>query len=377
MIRPIAAAPMFTITSASVRCKLASVKERDMKVVTIHTARDLRIEERDEPVLGDGQVEITVGAGGICGSDLHYYLHGGFGTVRLQEPMIVGHEVAGTVRAIGPGVTTVRVGSIVAINPGKACRQCDYCQRGLQNQCRDMRFYGSAMRFPHVQGAFRERLIVEEGQCVTLPEGISVQEATFAEPFAVALHAVARAGPLIDRSVLVTGSGPIGALVVLAARVHGAREIVATDVLDEPLAKAIAVGANRAINVAKDSRSMADYAKGKGSFDIVFEASGSEAGLRTGLTVLKARGILIQIGLGSEMNIPQNSIVSKEIDLRGSFRFNEEFALAAALIGTRRVDVKPLLTHLYPLARAVEAFDVAGDRTRAMKVQLIFPDGTA
>jgi L-idonate 5-dehydrogenase len=240
-----------------------------------------------------------------------------------------------------------------------------------------MRFYGSAMRFPHVQGAFRERLIVEEGQCVTLPEGISVQEATFAEPFAVALHAVARAGPLIDRSVLVTGSGPIGALVVLAARVHGAREIVATDVLDEPLAKAIAVGADRAINVAKDNRSMADYAKGKGSFDIVFEASGSEAGLRTGLTVLKARGILIQIGLGGEMNIPQNSIVSKEIDLRGSFRFNEEFALAAALIGTRRVDVKPLLTHLYPLARAVEAFDVAGDRTRAMKVQLIFPDGTA
>jgi L-idonate 5-dehydrogenase len=146
-----------------------------------------------------------------------------------------------------------------------------------------MRFYGSAMRFPHVQGAFRERLIVEEGQCVTLPEGISVQEATFAEPFAVALHAVARAGPLIDRSVLVTGSGPIGALVVLAARVHGAREIVATDVLDEPLAKAIAVGADRAINVAKDNRSMADYAKGKGSFDIVFEASGSEAGLRTGL----------------------------------------------------------------------------------------------
>jgi L-idonate 5-dehydrogenase len=109
----------------------------------------------------------------------------------------------------------------------------------------------------------------------------------------------------------------------------------------------------------------------------VFEASGSEAGLRTGLTVLKARGILIQIGLGGEMNIPQNSIVSKEIDFRGSFRFNEEFALAAALIGTRRVDVKPLLTHLYPLARAVEAFDVAGDRTRAMKVQLIFPDGTA
>ena len=139
---------------------------------------------------------------------------------------------------------------------------------------------------------------------------------------------------MIDRSVLVTGSGPIGALVVLAARVHGAREIVATDVLDEPLARAIAVGADRAINVAKDSRSMADYAKGKGSFDIVFEASGSETGLRTGLAVLKARGILIQIGLGGEMNIPQNAIVSKEIDFRGSFRFNEEFALAAALIAT-------------------------------------------
>src|SRR5436190_154137 len=146
-----------------------------MRAAVLHAAKDLRIEEVATAALGPGEVEVRIEAGGICGSDLHYYKHGGFGTVRLREPMILGHEIAGTVRAIGPGVTRVRIGSIVAVNPSRACRHCDYCQRGLQNHCRDMLFYGSAMRFPHVQGAFRERLVVEEDQCITLPDGMSLQ----------------------------------------------------------------------------------------------------------------------------------------------------------------------------------------------------------
>src|SRR5262247_773954 len=123
-----------------------------MKAVVIHAARDLRVEERETEKVGPGQVEVAIEAGGICGSDLHYYQHGGFGTVRIREPMILGHEVAGTVAAVAPDVTTVAVGDRVAVNPSRPCAACRFCLEGLPNQCLDMRFYGSAMRMPHVQG---------------------------------------------------------------------------------------------------------------------------------------------------------------------------------------------------------------------------------
>jgi L-idonate 5-dehydrogenase len=343
-----------------------------VKTITIHAPGDLRIDDCQEETPGPGQVEVAVAAGGICGSDLHYYRHGGFGAVRIREPMILGHEAAGIVRSIGEGVTTVSAGDLVAINPSRPCGHCDYCQHGLQNHCRNMLFYGSAMRFPHVQGAFRERLIAEASQCVVLPAGTSIHEATFAEPFAVALHAVAQAGPLIGRRVIVTGCGPIGALVIVAARLHGAAEIVATDIVEEALAKASLVGADRVIDVARDPQSLADYAAGKGSFDILFEASGNAAAIRSGLDLLRPRGILVQIGNGDDVSLPPSLVVAKELDIRGSFRFHEEFALAAALIGAARVDLKPLLTHVLPFQNAKEAFDLAGDRARAMKVQLQF-----
>ena len=180
-----------------------------MKAVVIHAARDLRVEEREPEKAGRGQVEVGIEAGGICGSDLHYFNHGGFGTVRIREPMILGHEIAGTIKAIGAGVSKFAVGDRVAISPSRPCNGCDYCLQGLQNQCLSMRFYGSAMPMPHIQGAFRQRLVAEAWQCHDVNDGISINEAAFAEPFAVTLHAVARAGSLLGKRVLVTGCGPI------------------------------------------------------------------------------------------------------------------------------------------------------------------------
>ncbi|WEZ82026.1 zinc-binding dehydrogenase [Rhizobium sp. 32-5/1] len=235
-----------------------------------------------------------------------------------------------------------------------------------------MRFYGSAMPMPHIQGAFRQRLIAESWQCHKVADGVSINEAAFAEPFAVTLHAVNRAGSLLGKKVLVTGCGPIGALCILAARAHGAQEIVATDVMDAVLDKARAVGADRTINVATNGEALSAYSANKGSFDVMFEASGNERAVRSGLEVLKPRGILMQLGLGGDVSIPQNLVVSKEIDMRGTFRFHEEFALAVSLINQRRVDVKPLLTEIFALDDAVEAFDTAGDRSRSMKVQIAF-----
>jgi L-idonate 5-dehydrogenase len=343
-----------------------------MKAVVIHAARDLRVEEREPETAGQGQVEVAIEAGGICGSDLHYFNHGGFGTVRVREPMILGHEIAGTIRAIGAGVSKFSVGDRVAISPSRPCNGCDYCLQGLQNQCLSMRFYGSAMPMPHIQGAFRERLVAEAWQCHEINDGISINEAAFAEPFAVTLHAVARAGSLLGKRVLVTGCGPIGALTIIAARVHGAREIVATDVMDAVLKKAEQVGADRTINVASNAEQLACYAANKGYFDVHFEASGNERAIRSGLEVLKPRGVLVQLGLGGDVSIPQNTVVAKEIEVRGTFRFHEEFGLAVNLINRRAVDFKPLLTGCFGLADVQEAFELAGDRSRAMKVQLSF-----
>ena len=136
-----------------------------MKAVVIHQAQDLRIEERDGVTPGPGQVAVAIRRGGICGSDLHYYRHGGFGTVRLQEPMVLGHEVSGEISALGHGVSGLKVGDAVAVDPSRPCGTCHYCQAGQQNHCLDMLFFGSAMRFPHVQGAFRQSLLALATQC--------------------------------------------------------------------------------------------------------------------------------------------------------------------------------------------------------------------
>src|SRR6185437_7928064 len=148
-------------------------RKQAMKAVVIHAARDLRVEEREAEAPGPGQVEVAIEAGGICGSDLHYFNHGGFGTVRIREPMILGHEIAGTIKALGAGVSKFSVGDRVAISPSRPCNACEYCLRGLQNQCLNMRFYGSAMPMPHIQGAFRGRLVAEEWQCHKVGDGIS------------------------------------------------------------------------------------------------------------------------------------------------------------------------------------------------------------
>lgn len=343
-----------------------------MKAVVIHQALDLRVEERADEMVGAGQIAVAIKRGGICGSDLHYYKHGGFGVIRLKEPMVLGHEVAGEVTEIGAGVTTVKVGDVVALNPSRPCNTCEYCLRGAQAHCLNMLFYGSAMRFPHVQGAFQQSIVALASQAHKVADGVSIEEAAFAEPFAVTLHAIVRAGSLANKRVLVTGCGPIGALAIVAARAHGAQEIVATDVSDFTLALARKVGADHTVNVATDADAMNMFKPNKGTFDVMIEASGNEAALHMGLEVLRPRSVLIQLGLGGNISVPQNMIVSKEIEIRGSFRFNEEFGLAVDMINKARVNLRPLLTEVIPLNEAKRAFELASDRSRAMKVQIGF-----
>lgn len=349
--------------------------------LVIHAPDDLRVDMQEAADPGPGEVLVAVGFGGICGSDLHYFHHGGFGTVRIKRPMILGHEVAGTVRAVGPGVSAVQPGDRVAVNPSRPCGACVHCLEGLPNQCLDMRFYGSAMRDPHVEGAFRHLLLCDAVQCEPVASGVALEHAALAEPFSVALHGVQRAGPLLGKRVLVSGCGPIGALSVAAARIHGAAEITAVDLTDETLAVARAMGADVTINVARDSdwltRYAADGATRKGTFDVMLECSGNERALRAGLEAMRPRGVVVQLGLGGDVSIPQNLVVAKELSICGSFRFHAEFKLAVQLINSGRVDMAPMVTGAFPLSRAREAFELASDRSRAMKVLLDFAGADA
>jgi L-idonate 5-dehydrogenase len=343
-----------------------------MDALVIHAAGDLRIEDVPTAAVGPDQMRVRVRYGGICGSDLHYYHHGGFGTVRVKEPMVLGHEVAGVIEELGAGVRGFAAGDRVAVSPSRPCGACRFCQRGLQNHCLDMRYYGSAMRMPHVQGAFRRELVIETHQAHRLADRLSDREGAMAEPLSVALHAVQRAGPLVGAKVLVTGCGPIGALLIVAARRAGAAHIVATDVGDFPLRSAIKVGADEAINIAEKPEALAAFTAEKGQFDVLFEASGNERALTGAFDALRPRGVIVQVGLGGEMTLPINTIVAKEFDLRGAFRFHEEFAVAVELLNKGLIDVKPLISATVPYRDAGRAFALASDRTQAMKVLLDF-----
>ncbi|RPE66564.1 L-idonate 5-dehydrogenase [Pacificibacter maritimus] len=342
-----------------------------MKAVVIHDKKDLRIEESPTMPLGAGEVRLKTAVGGVCGSDLHYYNHGGFGTVRLKEPMILGHEVSGHVVECAPDVTGLKVGDLVALSPSRPCGNCKYCHEGLANQCENMRFYGSAMPFPHIQGAFRQDIVALASQCV-VANGLSAGEAAMAEPLAVTLHGVKRAGDILGKRVLVTGCGPIGLLSILSARYAGASEIVATDLSDFTLDMARKIGADVTINTGTTPDGLETYAQGKGTFDVLMECTGVAAAIAPAIAAMRPRGVVVQLGLGGDMALPMMQVTAKELDLRGSFRFHEEFATGVSAMRQGRINVKPLITHEVTLENAEDAFKIASDRRSAIKTQIKF-----
>ena len=226
--------------------------------IVIHAAGDLRIEPQELATPGAGEVLIQMQAGGICGSDLHYYHNGGFGPIKLREPMVLGHEVSGIIRALGTDTGDLQEGQLVAISPSRPCHSCAFCTKGQHNHCLNMRFYGSAMPFPHIQGAFQEHLVVSAAQCAPA-DGLSAAQAAMAEPLAVCLHAVAQAGDLTGKTVLITGCGPIGALCILAARHAGAARVIATDLSDYTLTMAQLCGADTPLNTAINPQALEEF----------------------------------------------------------------------------------------------------------------------
>lgn len=342
------------------------------RICRLHEKGDLRVEVHETEDMADTSVLVDMQRGGICGSDIHYYQDGGIGAIRVQEPIILGHELSGVVRDIGSAVTSVAIGDRVAINPSQPCGHCEYCIAGLQQHCLNMRFMGSAKTLPHVQGGFRDVCIADMSQCHRVLDHVGFGEAACAEPLAVCLHAAAQTDGISGMRVLITGAGPIGALCVAVAAQAGAREIVVTDIFDFTLGIAKAMGAHRTINVGASDAGLRDEVERHGPFDVALECSGAGPAITSAIECLKPRGTLVQVGVAGKTPVPLDRLVGKEITFRGSMRFHEEFALAVAHINHGTIDVKPLITQTMPMEDAVAAIELAADRSRSVKVQLSF-----
>ena len=344
------------------------------RVCRLYGQNDIRIETDEVLAPEAGEVLVAIGAGGICGSDLHYYQDGGFGPIRVQEPIILGHEAAGTVVAVGAGVEGLTPGDRVAVNPSRPCGICHFCQAGLQQHCMAMRFNGSALRFPHEQGLFRDRMIVLASQCLKLTPTTSLAAAACAEPLAVCLHAANRAWDLAGKRVLVTGAGPIGVLCVAVAKLRGADEVVVTDLQDVPLQTAQQMGASRLVNVERMPEDLAPYSESKGQIDLAFECSAAPSAMRAAVAAVRPQGMIMQVGVAGDLPVPINVVVGKELSIAGTHRFHREYAEAVRMIDSGEINVAPVVTQQFSVEDAVDAFRVAGDRSRSVKVQLVFAE---
>ncbi|WP_152362675.1 L-idonate 5-dehydrogenase [Microlunatus speluncae] len=328
-----------------------------MRAVIAHGAGDLRVEEVADPTPGPGEVLVRMEWGGICGSDLSYWRHGSTGTAVLTEPLILGHEVAGRVAAFGPGIeaTGYELGDPVTVHPATVVGDQELPDRiaGRSNLHRMVRYFGSAAFTPHTPGGFSGFRVVSLDQLRAVPAGVELRAAAVAEPLGVALHAVHRAGDLTGRSVLVSGCGPIGVLVVAAARAAGAAMITAADVASYPLGIARRMGADAVVDLAAGEPLPADV-------EVTIEASGVPAAIGPVFAATARGGVVVQVGNlpGGPQPADLAALVSRELDYRGSYRFVDEITDALRLLAGG-LDIEPLLTHTFDLGQVTEAFEVA------------------
>ncbi len=342
-----------------------------MKACVVDGPKRLRIEDRPVQEPPAGHVRLRMGGVGICGSDLHYYHLGRVGDAVIQEPMIIGHELSGVVDAVGEGVTSLKPGQKVAVNPSRECGRCAWCLSGRQHLCPELRYLGSAACKPHVQGIMVEYPVVLERQCIPLGREISLIDAACVEPLAIALHAASHPDNLLGKRVFISGAGPVGCLIAAVARLNGASSISISDLEAFPLSVAQKLGAD-AVYKAGDP-ALAELA---GTCDACFEASGSVGGMNSCLDAVARGGMVVHVGFLSEQTVPypvNTALIRREVTVQGSLRAYQEFPVAARLIESGKFDISPLVTACYPLEQAEEAILAASDKTRSMKVVLTGP----
>lgn len=330
-----------------------------MRAIVINGKEDLTLAEVPMPEPGPGQVRIRTAYVGICGSDLHYYFDGANGAFVVREPLVPGHEMSGTVDLDPAG--TFPPGTPVTVHPATFGDSLP----GLEDQPHlwpNGAYLGSASTWPHTQGAAAEYFVVDASMVRALPENLPLRRAALAEPLAVGLHGIELAGGVSGKRVLVTGSGAIGLLAAGAAVALGAAEVTTTDVLDGPLERAQALGATHTLNVRTQELPAEAY-------DLVLECSGIPASINAAFVAARRGGTYVQVGMvpNEPRGINLAPMISKEVTMHGSFRFNNEIDAALTLLAAHPV-IESVLTHTFAVDDAVAAFATAKDSQISGKV---------
>lgn len=342
-----------------------------MKAAIMRGIRDVAIADVPMPEVRPDEALVRIRSVGVCGSDVHYYVHGRIGRFIVQPPFILGHECAGDVVEVGKDVRNLRRGDRVAIEPGVPCRRCGFCRQGRYNLCRDVVFLAT----PPVQGAFVEYLAHPADFLFPLPESVSTHAGAMVEPLSTGMQAVHRSGLKVGDRVFISGAGPIGLMTLQAFRAAGAGEIFASDVIPERMQLALQLGATAAFN--GDDPELAarlrDRTEGLGP-EIVVETAGSAKATSQAIDIVRPGGVIVLVGLAPSSTVPIDTLaaIDKEIDIRGVFRYANTYAPAIALLARGAVDVGPMITGEYPLDRANEALsDVAARKPGTIKAVVV------
>lgn len=342
-----------------------------MNGYVLHGPRDVRLESRSAPEVTPDDVLVKVSRAGICGSDIHYYTQGHAGAFVPKAPFVLGHEFSGVVVKTGAAVKNFRDGDRITVEPSIACGTCRYCRAGRYNLCSNMKFLGSASSYPHLDGGFAEYVMAPERNCFHLPDTIDDTVGALIEPLAVGTHAVMRAGSVAGKTLLITGAGTIGQSIMTVARALGATRIAVSDVDEYCLEFSSKHGADLAINPTRENFGPRAAEFAPFGFDVVFEASGSPAALSQALELVGRGGTLVQIGTQpSEVTLPANLTMSKEIQIVGSFRYAHAFPIVLDLLNSGSISVAHLVTHTFAFDKLVEGLETAVAGKNVIKVQV-------
>lgn len=321
---------------------------------------DLRLVERPIYEPGPGDVQVAINSVGICGTDVHLLHDGRMGDFVVKAPLILGHESSGTVTKVGEGVTNLKVGDRVAVEPSIPCRVCVYCKTGRYNLCTD----AMASGLPPDNGCLSRFRVHASDFCHKLPDNVSFEEGALLEPLSVAVHACRRAQIQLGHKVLISGSGPIGLVNLVTAKAMGAAYVAMTDISKDRLAVAKQMGADCVVEIDKslDPRAMASkIVEAIGEHpDVTIDCNGAESSLQTGVFATKSGGMLAIVGFGPpEVKLPIVNAAIREVDIRGIFKFANTYPTALAMIASGAINVKPLVTHRFKLEDSHKAFETA------------------
>ncbi len=342
-----------------------------MLCYVLHGKADLRCEQREIPAPKPDEALIRMRRVGICGSDIHYYEDGRVGNFVLKQPFVLGHEGSGEIVATGSPFADLPPGTRVAIDPSRPCYQCKWCLSGHYNLCPWMRYLGSASVDPHVDGVFCEYFIMPARNCHPLPDGMGYGAAAMIEPLSVAMHAVQQAGSVSVSSVLITGCGTIGQLILSVAQAFGAGKVAVSETIDQRRALAGLHGADITWDPEESSIREKAMDFSGGGFDVAIESSGSPAAAKQVIDLTRRGGTVVLVGsLPPEVTLPMNSVMTKELSLNGSFRFVNAFEDAIRLAASGRIDLDRLITGTLPFRRLRDAIELASSREASLKVQV-------